>query len=65
MPPGLPAHLIRRHPNEAPYPKPGLPMLRIVIPNGLLTQSLSQANFVCLWLFSFSPAYTSELVTLP
>jgi len=31
MPPGLPAHLIRRHPNEAPYPKPGLPMLRIVI----------------------------------
>jgi hypothetical protein len=50
---------------EAPYPKPGLPMLRIVIPKGLLTQSLSKANFVCFLLFSFSPAYTSELVTLP
>jgi hypothetical protein len=43
----------------------GLPMLRIVIPKGLLTQSLSKANFVCFLLFSFSPAYTSELVTLP
>jgi hypothetical protein len=28
---GLPAHLIRRHPKSAPCPKPGLPMLRIVI----------------------------------
>ncbi len=66
----------------APYPKPGLPMLRIVflgiapsglpfslssnvIPNGLLTQSLPFKRSAFEWLFPFSSAYTSELVTLP
>jgi hypothetical protein len=36
-----------------------------VIPEGLLTQSLSNKREAFVWLFSFSPAYTSELVTLP
>jgi hypothetical protein len=36
-----------------------------VIPRGLLTQSLSNKREAFVWLFSFSPAYTSELVTLP
>jgi hypothetical protein len=36
-----------------------------VIQRGLLTQSLSNKREAFVWLFSFSPAYTSELVTLP
>ena len=36
-----------------------------VIPNGLLTQSLSKANFVCFWLFCSSSVYESELSTHP
>jgi hypothetical protein len=31
----------------------------------ILTQSLSNKREAFVWLFSFSPAYTSELVTLP
>jgi hypothetical protein len=36
-----------------------------VIPNGLLTKSLSKVNFVCFWLFCSSSVYESKLSTQP
>jgi hypothetical protein len=36
-----------------------------VIQRALLTQSLLNKREAFVWLFSFSSAYTSELVTLP
>jgi len=44
---------------------PGLPMLRIVIPKGLLTQSLSNKREAFVWLFCSSSVYESELSTQP
>ena len=40
-------------------------MLRIVIPRGLLTQSLSNKRVAFVWLFCSSSVYESELSTHP
>jgi hypothetical protein len=69
---GLSTHFVRRHPRWLFYPKPykqqtsGLPMLRIVIPTSSpYPKPCKHQTSFAVWLFSFSSAYTSELVTLP